>query len=133
MFGPDGSLFLNPGLSKLVNIPANTTFSIGGSFNAANEVAIIVYDATNMTTVFTFGNFSRQSLGLVSFAAPGGWYLIFTAWHKNSPPNPAGRWFQSRARIRGRGGRRSGAYTFTADDGAGDNDFNDAVATITYP
>ena len=35
MFGPDGNLFLNPGLSKFVTIPAASSFSIGGTFNAA--------------------------------------------------------------------------------------------------
>ena len=133
MFGPDGNLFLNPGLSKFVTIPAGSSFSIGGTFNAANEIAVIVYDAINMTRVFAFGNFSRQSLGLQGLPSSANFPLILTAWHKNSPPNPTGLWFQSRTRLRGRGTGSRGTFTFTADDGANDNDFDDAVVTIRYP
>ena len=133
MFGPAGNLFLNPTLTRMVSIPAGTGWGVSGSFNAANEVAIVLYDALTAAPIFTFGNFSRTSLGMQALGAATQTHVLVTAWHKNTPPNGGQPWFQSRCRLTSRVRRSSGRFVFAADDGVGDNDFDDAVATITYP
>ena len=133
MIGPDGNLFLDQARTRMVTIPAGSSWGVSGSFDAANEVAIILYDAQTTARIFTFGNFSRASLGMQAIGTPAQLRVLVTAWHKNTPPNGGQPWFQSRCRFTSRVRGSTGRFVFAADDGGGDNDFNDAVATITYP
>lgn len=116
-------------LTKSFTVPPQAHAVVRFAFDAMWENAIIIY-SDDYIRVVERGNYDRSTAEWDSGRNTSGRAItyIVSGWHKEGEPNGTLPWLQSRSRLLS---ESSNEMSIGFDDDGGDDDFNDAIATVS--
>jgi hypothetical protein len=117
-------------MSQYLPVPKGTRISIETSFHCANENLIVVKDYSNGVEVLNSNSHMNSNRHWESPVNVNDTPTIYElrGYHKNTPPDGGEPWYESVERVI----FANPVTKVVGYEDAGDNDFNDAVATVTW-